>query len=110
MKDFLALTRPFTLEVLVCLIMVLSMAVGVVCVGGYRLVVALSGLLATWSKTSWPSSHRTASTPQWIEPQRLSVKGREARYEMQALSQPDGLGSVHRPSTKDLLWAFAWRV
>jgi hypothetical protein len=42
MKAFLALTRPFTLEVLVCLIMVLSMAVGVVCIGGYRLIIALS--------------------------------------------------------------------
>ena len=56
-------TRPFTLEVLVCLVMVLSMAVGVVCIGGYRLVVALSrlSLLAAWSKTSGASSHHPAS-------------------------------------------------
>lgn len=64
MKDLLALTRPFTLEVLVCLVMLLSMAVGVVCIGGYRLVVALSrmSLLAAWSKTSGPSSHHTDPT------------------------------------------------
>ncbi len=64
MKDLLAVTRPFTLEVLVCLVMVLSMAVGVVCLGGYRLIVALSrmSLLAAWLKTSGAASPHTAST------------------------------------------------
>jgi hypothetical protein len=64
MKDFLAVTQPFTLEVLFCLVMVLSIADGVVCIGGYRLVVALSGmsLRAARSKTSLPSSHHIAST------------------------------------------------
>jgi hypothetical protein len=64
MKDFLAVTQSLRLEVMVCLVMVLSMAVGVVCIGGYRLVVALSrmSLLAAWSKTSGPASHQTTST------------------------------------------------
>jgi hypothetical protein len=54
MKDFLAVTQSLRLEVLVCLVMVLSMAVGVVCIGGCRLIVALSrmSLLAAWSKTN----------------------------------------------------------
>jgi hypothetical protein len=64
MNDLLAVTRHFTLEVLVCLVMVLSMAVGVVCIGGYRLVAALSrlSLLAAGSKISGAASNHTAST------------------------------------------------
>jgi hypothetical protein len=64
MNDLLAVTRPFTLEVLVCLVMVLSMAVGVVCIGGYRLVAALSrlSLLAAGWNTSGAASNHTAST------------------------------------------------
>ena len=64
MTDLLALTRPCPLEVVVCLIMVLSMAAGVVCVAGYRLVVALSRLsiLAAGSKASGAASNHSAST------------------------------------------------
>jgi hypothetical protein len=59
MNDLLAITRPFSLEVLVCLVMVLSMAVGVVCIGGYCLLTALSrlSLLAAESKTSGAASN-----------------------------------------------------
>jgi hypothetical protein len=64
MNDLLAVTRPFTLEVLVCLVMVLSMAVGVMCIGGYRLIAALSrlSLLAAGLKTNGAASNHTASS------------------------------------------------
>ena len=64
MNNWVAVTRPFTLEVLVCLVMLLSMAVGVVCIGGYRLVAALSRLslpMAGWN-TRGAASNPTAST------------------------------------------------
>ncbi|MBA2251545.1 MAG: hypothetical protein H0W13_02390 [Nitrospirales bacterium] len=38
MKDLLSITRQFNLEVLVCLIMLVSMAVGTVLIGVYRLI------------------------------------------------------------------------
>jgi hypothetical protein len=40
MNDLLAVLQPFNLEVLVCIVMLLSLAAGVVCIGAYRLVIA----------------------------------------------------------------------
>jgi uncharacterized membrane protein len=42
MNNVLALTRLFPLEVLVCLVILLSMAIGVVGIGAYRRPVAIS--------------------------------------------------------------------
>ena len=41
MKDLLSVTRHFNLEVLVCLVVLLSMAVGIICIGTHRLAVAM---------------------------------------------------------------------
>jgi hypothetical protein len=38
MNDVLSVTRPFTFEVLVCLVMLMSMAVGTVFIGVCRLI------------------------------------------------------------------------
>jgi hypothetical protein len=65
MKDLLSVIRPFNLEVLICLVMLVSMAVGTVCIGGYRLVVATLSrirLLTAWSRTSEPAPHQLATT------------------------------------------------
>jgi hypothetical protein len=66
MNDVLSVTRPFSLEVLVCLVMLLSMAVGVICIGGYHLVVAAlsrMSFLRGMGKTSGPALDHSASTP-----------------------------------------------
>jgi hypothetical protein len=64
MNDLLSVIRPFNLEVLVCIVMLLSMALGIVCIGGYHLVRAtLSDMtLTAWSKTTGPAPHPSAST------------------------------------------------
>jgi hypothetical protein len=65
MKDLLSVIRSFTLELLVCLVMLGSMTVGTVCVGGYRLVVATLSrirLVTAWSMTSGPAPHQPATS------------------------------------------------
>lgn len=65
MKDLLSVTRPFNLEVLVCLAMLVAMAVGTVCIGAYRLIVAMLSrlrLLTAWSMTSLSAPHQSATT------------------------------------------------
>ena len=81
MNDLLAVTRPFNLEGLVCLVMVRSMAVGVVCIGNYRLVAALSrlSLLAAGGNTSEAASNHTASTTDGPTPGHYFVKCRGGR-------------------------------
>lgn len=68
MNDMLSVTRSFSLEVLVCLVMLLSMAVGVVCIGGYHLVVTTLSRMSfvrVWAKTSGPALDHSASTPMY---------------------------------------------
>jgi hypothetical protein len=66
MNDLVSIIRPFNLEVLVCIVMLLSMAVGILCIAGYRLVAAMLSrmrLLTAWSKTSGPAREHSALTP-----------------------------------------------
>ena len=62
MMNMLAVARLFTLEVLCCLVILLSMAVSVLCIGGYRLIVGMYlGFVRAQSNTRGLPPYQSAS-------------------------------------------------